>query len=1476
MSITLPADGLYTLVASCGGGTGTSQTLPVKLDRAAPVLTANVRGDTVGQGNLGPTIVDTSPLPGMQIIEDVVTKPYATVSVTGCAMVSGQVGQADGNGQLALRDITVPPFGTCTLTFVSTDLVGNTTTLQRVLTLAFSPGSLTIASPVPGSTLTAGPDGGTGTGLTTSVTLNFSNPNGSGTLTLYVNGTQVSQQGVTSADSSKVLTNIQLSEGANALRATLTDASGVTACAVGVVYVNTQAPGSIVLVSPNSGSLNLSNDSDANTPGIQSVLRYAANPKSATHSVDLCTNISVGPTSLPCIDGSGWFTLASDVATFVPSFTYPDGVYSLKAVLNDNGAISASPAVSLTVDSVRPKVLSVSIPADTNGDGVLSYSELQVLAGASPKAVVTVQNLDINGSAKLTDANTGAVYGPSVGATGGNTATITFTLPAAPLATYSLVVDLTRSSGNPNQVGAGTALDPRNTAAFVSLGVDNDLPPVTITGPTKQVLGIADDADPVLAGYQIVITALIPDPDVQASGISISLPPGVSAAGPLTYSGGTASQKFTLSQTTGTQQYAFTVQAADRYGNVGTQGITLTAVLSPPVISIGSPTTVTVYSSHSVPMSAGVVGYGVINQLVTVTDQIGTGTPTTLGTMQVAANGTATGTFTLANAINHTISMSLVDGAGNVSAPTSVSPVNVTAPGCTIELTHPSTTPVYFGQADDLNSGLAGLQYQVSGTSPDCHGVTATLCSGSSCTGSNTLDTQVASAATGNFTFNTITLADPSTTQQLTVSMNNGVASSTSFTYSVKLSPPVLSAIQPSQSTLYYVAASNVNLLKLPQTPGYIADLVGGPPYNNFATANLSFQVAGGIGSNGASGTATLTYGSTTLGTTSITTDPQTIQFNGFQLPQHSSGTLKITVTDPASNVASNSASVAAVDVIPPAAPVLSGGGGDAGFITDARSASVALTWTASGDDGTVGTPQGYDLRWSTGVVLPNGISNDTDYFDPTKTLQVTGALLPATQVLPYSVTALPPLNSYSVAVRAVDAVGNYSVFQAPTRVDNLWTEATFASPDTTPYFGYVLAANGDFDGDGFDDLVVSSSQAGGNPGPGYLYVYYGQSNFSATTPVKVTAVAPVAGENFGGDTAIGDVGYFTAVTEKRPDLLAGAKYYSASRGRAFLYFGQQGSRFGATPTVVEFRGRAATAGRFGYDVAIINDINGDGLDEVLISAPLEGTGNVYLFYGRQVSAWTALATATDATDTGCAGAPCPYIPVTAADRVFTSVAPISQYGRVKAASLGDITGDGVNDFTIPAVVTGDVLVFSGATVNAAGAGGTVPSSSALQVLGPSAGLGYASFGGLGNLVGGAGMDLAVSNQAAGSVYLYADGTATGFASTPPYPLVLSRPGVSGFGFNMTPGDLNGDSAPDLVVGENVTGTGSAWVFYHHPSGTEFDLNPGAGFAQSRLQDLAVPNSNLGISVAVGDFNGDGKPDLAAGESVGSIVSAWY
>src|SRR5262249_54042370 len=142
---------------------------------------------------------------------------------------------------------------------------------------------------------------------------------------------------------------------------------------------------------------------------------------------------------------------------------------------------------------------------------------------------------------------------------------------------------------------------------------------------------------------------------------------------------------------------------------------------------------------------------------------------------------------------------------------------------------------------------------------------------------------------------------------------------------------------------------------------------------------------------------------------------------------------------------------------------------------------------------------------------------------------------------------------------------------------------------------------------------------------------------------------------------------------------------------------------------------------------------------EVVLSASYEdsGQGRVYLFYGRSRAQWDALR--VDSSSLGaCTGSSTScHIPASKADRIFTGETPppsaINSFGRARAITwLGDITGDGFGDFSLPGSrdVFNRFYVFSGKAVNDATA--PIAASSALQILTQTAGTDTTRFDGFG------------------------------------------------------------------------------------------------------------------------------------------------
>jgi len=110
--------------------------------------------------------------------------------------------------------------------------------------------------------------------------------------------------------------------------------------------------------------------------------------------------------------------------------------------------------------------------------------------------------------------------------------------------------------------------------------------------------------------------------------------------------------------------------------------------------------------------------------------------------------------------------------------------------------------------------------------------------------------------------------------------------------------------------------------------------------------------------------------------------------------------------------------------------------------------------------------------------------------------------------------------------------------------------------------------------------------------------------------------------------------------------------------------------------------------------------------------------------------------------------------------------------------------------------------------------------------------------------------DLVVANFAAGSVSVFMHGASPGTYQTAANVTTGGQPN------QVASGDINGDGKPDLVLAD-ASATGGAIVLFQDPA------NPGTFLAP---MTLAV-GAHSAATVAIGDLNGDGAPDIVAATS---------
>lgn len=201
-------------------------------------------------------------------------------------------------------------------------------------------------------------------------------------------------------------------------------------------------------------------------------------------------------------------------------------------------------------------------------------------------------------------------------------------------------------------------------------------------------------------------------------------------------------------------------------------------------------------------------------------------------------------------------------------------------------------------------------------------------------------------------------------------------------------------------------------------------------------------------------------------------------------------------------------------------------------------------------------------------------------------------------------------------------------------------------------------------------DIVV------GAPGANSAYVVYG----NATADVDLGNLAgkgvvihdATSGDQFGFAVAGG--GDYRASSDHHADIVVGAPGTASSEGAAYVIFGSSAPADIADISSGSFNGfkitGAAAGDQFGYAVAHLGDVNGDGYDDFAIGAPGAngGAGAVYVVYGSPNLASVSLS----ALESGSGG----FV-------VHGSVA--GGHLGYSVASAGDADGDGRDDILIGA-----------------------------------------------------------------------------------------------------------------------------------------------------------------------------------------------
>ena len=435
---------------------------------------------------------------------------------------------------------------------------------------------------------------------------------------------------------------------------------------------------------------------------------------------------------------------------------------------------------------------------------------------------------------------------------------------------------------------------------------------------------------------------------------------------------------------------------------------------------------------------------------------------------------------------------------------------------------------------------------------------------------------------------------------------------------------------------------------------------------------------------------------------------------------------------------------------------------------------------------------------------------------------------------------------------------GAFGPFPAELVIGNLNGDVGFiidgtVSGDET---GFSVRSAGDINDDGFDDVVVGARRTapGGNSDAGSTYVIFGtDAGFPGILPV--TSLNGSNGFVINGVTAGNNLGESVSGAgdingDGIDDLIIGEPDANNNAGAAHVIFGK------ATPFAASIDINTLSAAD-GFSIAGLNGsgpgFNGDQFGVVVSSAGdvnNDGIGDVIIG-------------ARDAT-TGLNN--------TGAGQAFVIFGSASSFGT----SFDLNTLNGANGFVLDGLNTGDRTGFS---VNSAGdingdgvddiAIGAPRADRDAQVY--DNGKVYVVFGS--TIVGPPSVDLESLDGTNGFVFEGANGEDR-----------------TGYSVDAT-GDINGDGLDDLIIGSPRTdangysNTGTSYVVFGSNSGFAAQLSPGdltgsTGFAINGYHveegDYSATFSSGSDVSGAGDINGDGIDDLLVGAIYSNLPSDGY
>jgi hypothetical protein len=191
--------------------------------------------------------------------------------------------------------------------------------------------------------------------------------------------------------------------------------------------------------------------------------------------------------------------------------------------------------------------------------------------------------------------------------------------------------------------------------------------------------------------------------------------------------------------------------------------------------------------------------------------------------------------------------------------------------------------------------------------------------------------------------------------------------------------------------------------------------------------------------------------------------------------------------------------------------------------------------------------------------------------------------------------------------------------------------DVTFTGDSWNRYAGHSVAGAGDFNGDGYDDILVGVPRFGGASQYGEAFLILGKPSGWSDSSFTSASAIDFHGENSGDFAGSSVAGCGDVNGDGFDDILIGSPTNDdggSDSGKAYLIFGNSSGwdfDFYLSNANASFYGENASD-KSGHTMSAAGDVNGDGYDDILIGAPNNDDGGIdsgktYLIFGNS-SGW--------------------------------------------------------------------------------------------------------------------------------------------------------------------------------------------------------------------------------------------------------------